>query len=132
MIRESSKRQNAHSTTSYFLLCFLFLDSYCFWQRIIEKYSSRYLKCNETCIINRIFYLANSVVSESTFQGAWGKRVRQTAGHHVCSARGLKDHPALFFFRFIIYFNFNFLWLPNIFSFYKIIYRNSWPKSLLW
>lgn len=96
MIRESSKRQNVHSTTSYFILCFWFLDSYYFWQRIIEKYSSRYFKCNETFIINRIFYLAESVVSESTFQGAWGKRVRQAAGHRMLCQRFKRSSSSIF------------------------------------
>lgn len=72
-IRESSKHQNVHSTTSYFLLCFWFLDSYYFWQRITEKYSSRFLKVRRHSLLIEFFTLVRMLCQNIPF-GEPGRR----------------------------------------------------------
>lgn len=57
IIRELSKHQNVHSTRSYFLLYFWFLDSYYFWQRITDKYSFRLLKVRRHSLLIEFFTL---------------------------------------------------------------------------
>lgn len=136
MIREASKHQNVHSTTSYFLLSFWFLDSYYFWQWITEKYSFRYLKVRRHSLLTDIFFftLLKILCQKVPLRELEGEE--REAGLHVCWIRGFKNHIYIFLINYLFQLlkkqYFSDRWQTSHIFTVQIIYRNFWPKNLLW